>query len=67
MQVGLYMPMMHQWFEEETRKAILTDNPQFSNYVEHRINYSDGGLGYIGVKYFIKKDKNGKNNKNIWS
>lgn len=46
--------------EKETLKAIETDNPDFSNYTEHRIVYADGNTGYVGVKYFIKKDSVGK-------
>jgi signal transduction histidine kinase len=46
--------------EKETLKAIETDNPDFSNYTEHRIVYADGNTGYVGVKYFIKKDSAGK-------
>lgn len=45
---------------EETNKAVETDDPDFSHYVEHRILYHDGGIGYIGVRYFVRKDKSGK-------
>ena len=44
----------------ESEKAVTTNDPNFSNYVEHRIKYFNGGVGYIGVRYFILKDKNGK-------
>jgi signal transduction histidine kinase len=45
---------------EEMGKAMSAGNPDFSNYLEHRIRYYDGGIGYIAVKYFITKDQNGK-------
>jgi PAS domain S-box-containing protein len=44
----------------ETEKAVKTDDPKFTNYVEQRINYFDGGVGYIAVRYFVIKDENGK-------
>jgi PAS domain S-box-containing protein len=44
---------------DETKKAIETDDPNFSSYVEHRILYADGGVGHVGVKYFVTKDKSG--------
>ncbi len=46
--------------EEENRKAIETNDSNFSRYLEHRINYFDGGIGYIGVRFFVSKDSNGK-------
>ena len=46
--------------EEESKKAIETDDPNYTTYIEHRIKYSDGGTGNIGVRIFIKKDGNGK-------
>ncbi len=46
--------------EDENKKAIETIDPNFSRYLEHRINYFDGGVGYIGVKFFVSKDSNGK-------
>jgi len=45
---------------EETRKAIETDDPYFSRYVEHRMRYADGGIGHIAVRFFIVKDQSGK-------
>ncbi len=48
-----------QFVAEEMGKALTTSNPDFSNYLEHRIRYYDGGTGYIGVKYFVIKDENG--------
>jgi len=43
----------------ETRLAIESPDPFFSKYVEHRIFYRDGGLGYISVRFFIVKDEFG--------
>ncbi len=45
---------------EETQKAIDTDDPEYSRQLEHKVLYSDGGEGYISVRFFIEKDKNGK-------
>ncbi|MFC0875694.1 PAS domain S-box protein [Saccharicrinis sp. FJH2] len=44
----------------ESGKAITTNDPNFTNYLEHKINYLDGGIGYIAVRYFVIKDENGK-------
>ncbi|MCG6191113.1 PAS domain S-box protein [Maribellus maritimus] len=44
----------------ESGKAITTNDPNFTNYLEHKINYFDGGIGYIAVRYFVIKDENGK-------
>jgi len=46
--------------ELETLKAIETDDPEFSRYLEHRIFFADGSEGYIAVKFFITKDNSGK-------
>ncbi len=45
---------------EETRKALEADNPDLSHYLEHRMLYDDGSIGYIAVRYFIVKDSTGK-------
>ena len=45
---------------EETRKALETDDPHFSRYVEHRMLYADGSEGHIAVRYFVAKDRFGK-------
>lgn len=45
---------------EETEKAIATADPNFSRYLEHRIRYADGGVGYLGVRFFIEKDAQGR-------
>lgn len=49
-------PMM----AEEIKKAIETNDPNFSNSLEHRIIYRDGEIGVINVRYHIIKDKWGK-------
>lgn len=43
----------------ETQLAIESKDPYFSKYIEHRILYFDGGIGYISVKIFIVKDEFG--------
>lgn len=48
-----------QLVAEEMEKAMTTNNPDFSSYLEHRIRYFDGGIGYLGVKYYVVKDENG--------
>lgn len=45
---------------EETRKAIETDDPNFTRQIDHRILYADGGVGEISVRFFISKDAEGK-------
>ena len=45
---------------EEVRKAIETDDPNFSSQLEHRIIYADGEVGYITVRFFIIKDETGR-------
>lgn len=44
---------------DETKLAIESADPNFTKYVEHRIMYADGGIGYISVKIFIVKDEFG--------
>lgn len=44
---------------EETKKAVETDDRNYSNSIEHRVVYADGGEGYISVRYFIVKDEAG--------
>ena len=45
---------------EEARKALETDDPNYSRYIEHRMLYADGSLGHIAVKFFIEKDEQEK-------
>ena len=44
----------------ETRKAIETDDPNFSRQLEHRIIYADGETGYVTVRFLIEKNKKGE-------
>ncbi len=44
----------------EMQKAFETTDPNFSQTLEHRIIYADGEVGYISVRYFIVKDKQGR-------
>jgi PAS domain S-box-containing protein len=45
---------------DETRKAVETDDPYFSQELEHRIVYTDGDIGYITVRFFVVKDEHGR-------
>ncbi len=45
---------------DEMQKALTTTDPNFSRHLEHRIIYADGGIGYISVNYFVKKDHQGR-------
>ncbi|MHB8829748.1 MAG: PAS domain S-box protein [Syntrophales bacterium] len=45
---------------EETRKAIETTDPHFTQQIEHRMLYADGTVGYITVRFFIIKDSHGR-------
>ncbi|MBN2861951.1 MAG: PAS domain S-box protein [Bacteroidales bacterium] len=44
----------------ETRKAIETDDPNFTRQLEHRIIYADGETGHITVRFYIEKNSRGK-------
>lgn len=44
----------------ETQLAIESKDPNLSKYIEHRILYDDGGVGYISVRLFVVKDEYGK-------
>lgn len=44
----------------EISKTMQTDAPDFNNQFEHRFLYADGGIGYLSVRVFIKKDRKGK-------
>ena len=44
---------------EEVRRALEADDPNFSRQLDHRIIYSDGGVGYVSVCFFIVKDEAG--------
>ncbi|QGY45281.1 PAS domain S-box protein [Maribellus comscasis] len=45
---------------DEIEKAITSEEPGFNRYVEHRILYSDGGSGYIGVRFFVERNALGE-------
>lgn len=45
---------------EEIERALNSPDPDFSNYIEHKFKYFDGGTGYVAVKFFIIKDSSGK-------
>jgi two-component system, cell cycle sensor histidine kinase and response regulator CckA len=45
---------------EEVGKAVLSDDPEFRAYMEHRIVRSDGQIRHIAVRYGITKDEQGK-------
>ncbi len=44
----------------ETRKAIEATDPGFSHQLEHRMIDANGDIGYISVRFFIIKDKQGQ-------
>jgi PAS domain S-box-containing protein len=44
----------------EIKKSIETTDPHFSRRLEHRIIYADGEVGYITVRHFVVKDKQGR-------
>ncbi len=46
--------------EIETQKAIETTDPHYSRRLEHRIIYADGEIGYLAVRIFVVKDKQGR-------
>ena len=45
---------------EEVRKAIESDDPNYSQQIEHRFIDDDGEIGYITVRYFVVKNESGK-------
>ncbi len=71
-EVGGYKMSCNQYFEtyihpddRERVKAKCRDifeNPdsQSSNYLEHRIIYADGEIGYVAVRFTIVKDDQGR-------
>jgi len=44
----------------EMKKALETNDPQYNRQLEHRIVYATGETGYISVRFFIVKDKQGR-------
>ncbi|TVZ40252.1 PAS domain S-box-containing protein [Alteromonadaceae bacterium 2753L.S.0a.02] len=51
--------------QSETQLAVDTDDPNFSRYIEHRFKNGKGEVGYLGVRYVVEKDANGKTIKTI--
>lgn len=45
--------------EKEIQKAYETDDPNFTQQIEHRMIYADGTIGYVSIRFFIAKDENG--------
>jgi diguanylate cyclase (GGDEF)-like protein/PAS domain S-box-containing protein len=45
---------------KEIQAAIQTTDPEYSHYLEHRILYANGEVGYIAVRFFIAKDSQGR-------
>lgn len=45
---------------QEVQKAITTEDPDFNGKIDHRIRYPDGTVGYVTVRYFSVKDKQGR-------
>jgi len=43
----------------ETKKALETKDPNYTQQLDHRIIYADGGLGYVTVRISIVKDEAG--------
>jgi PAS domain S-box-containing protein len=41
------------------REAIETSNPRYTRRLEHRMKYADGEMGYVAVRFYIEKDKQG--------
>jgi PAS domain S-box-containing protein len=44
----------------ELKKAVETDDPNYSSELEFRMFYTDGGMGYFLARYYITKDFQGK-------
>lgn len=45
---------------KEVQAAIETADPQYSRRIEHRIVYANGEIGYIAVRFFVVKDRQGR-------
>jgi PAS domain S-box-containing protein len=44
----------------EMQKSLQATDPNYHRQLEHRIIYADGGIGWIAVNFFIKKDDQGR-------
>ncbi|HNB53469.1 MAG TPA: PAS domain S-box protein, partial [Anaerolineales bacterium] len=45
---------------KEIEKALTSTEAVYQANIEHRIQYADGGLGYISVQLTVERDENGK-------
>ena len=45
---------------EESRKALEATDPGYSRQLEHRMLRADGTVGYIAVRFFVVKDREGR-------
>ncbi|MET0637881.1 MAG: PAS domain S-box protein [Chitinophagaceae bacterium] len=41
-------------------EAIKSPSPNYSNQIEHRIKYANGGIGYMASRFFSAKDISGR-------
>jgi len=44
----------------ETKKAVESKDPDYSNQIEHRMVYADGSTGVIAVRIFMERDEDGR-------
>lgn len=44
----------------EARKAINTNDPNYSSQLGHRFLCVNGKIGYINIRFFVTKDSNGR-------
>ncbi|HNT74901.1 MAG TPA: PAS domain S-box protein [Anaerolineae bacterium] len=44
---------------EETERALRATDRHYTRTIEHRILYTDGGIGYLNVHIHIDRDENG--------
>jgi len=44
----------------EIGKAIETTDPNFSTQIDHRVIFGDGEIGYVSVRFRIRKDEEGR-------
>lgn len=45
---------------DEIRKAVETDDPNYTSELEHRVIFGDGKTGYLAIRAFAVKDKDGR-------
>jgi PAS domain S-box-containing protein len=46
--------------KEESQKSLVTNDPNFTQQLDHRIIYGDGQVGYFSVRVRIEKDAQGR-------